>query len=217
MTGSLRHARAQSNEYGPARPISAGFRPEAAEPQTKEPVVEERVTYADLDARQESIVAAASQPGAEAPVEDRLANAPEAIWLRPARTSSTIRRRTSAGYGGVDFGIVNGLTGPDRRHRGVLPPRASACSGSGGCLPTAPSATVADSYGSCPRDGPMPSSSTASGSRRRCKKRPRFQALAETDIDYVRVAPGSRDMLPEVAARSIQGLGEVVRKMARSA
>jgi 5,10-methylenetetrahydromethanopterin reductase len=42
----------------------------------------------------------------------------------------------------------------------------------------------------------------------------RFEALAETGIDYVRVTPGSRDMPPEVGARSLQGLSEVVKHVA---
>jgi len=41
----------------------------------------------------------------------------------------------------------------------------------------------------------------------------RFEALAETGIDFVRIVPGSRDMAPEVGARSIQGLAEVSRKL----
>jgi hypothetical protein len=44
----------------------------------------------------------------------------------------------------------------------------------------------------------------------------RFQVLAKTGIEHVRVAPGSRDMPPEVGARSIRGLSEVVRKIVTS-
>jgi 5,10-methylenetetrahydromethanopterin reductase len=42
----------------------------------------------------------------------------------------------------------------------------------------------------------------------------RFEAIRETGIDFVRVVPGSRDIPPDVAALSIQALGEVVTKMA---
>ena len=42
----------------------------------------------------------------------------------------------------------------------------------------------------------------------------RFQALAATGIDFVRIVPGSRDMPPDVGARSIQGIAEAVRKLA---
>jgi len=42
----------------------------------------------------------------------------------------------------------------------------------------------------------------------------RFEALAAAGIDYLRVVPGSRDMPPEVGARSIQGIAEVSRKLA---
>lgn len=45
----------------------------------------------------------------------------------------------------------------------------------------------------------------------------RFQALAATGIDFVRIVPGSRDMSPEVGARSIQGIAEVVRKLSKGA
>ncbi len=41
----------------------------------------------------------------------------------------------------------------------------------------------------------------------------RFEALAETGIDYLRIVPGSRDMPPEVGARSLQGIAEVARKL----
>jgi 5,10-methylenetetrahydromethanopterin reductase len=44
----------------------------------------------------------------------------------------------------------------------------------------------------------------------------RFEAIRETGIDFVRVVPGSRDMPRDVAARSIQALGEVVAKTARA-
>jgi len=41
----------------------------------------------------------------------------------------------------------------------------------------------------------------------------RFEALRETGIDYVPIVPGSRDMPPEVGARSIQGIAEASRKL----
>jgi 5,10-methylenetetrahydromethanopterin reductase len=43
----------------------------------------------------------------------------------------------------------------------------------------------------------------------------RFEAIRETGIDFVRVAPGSRDMPSEVAAASIQALSRLAEKVAR--
>ncbi len=66
------------------RPISAGYRPRAAEPHAKEPVVAKDITYIGLDAHQETIHAAALLPGVEKAAEDPFANTPEAIrrWVR---------------------------------------------------------------------------------------------------------------------------------------
>lgn len=44
----------------------------------------------------------------------------------------------------------------------------------------------------------------------------RFEAIRETGLEFVRVVPGSRDIPPEVAARSIQALGQVVKTVAES-
>lgn len=43
---------------------------------------------------------------------------------------------------------------------------------------------------------------------------PRFEAIRDVGIDFVRVVPGSRDMRPEVAAGSIQALAKVATALA---
>ena len=41
----------------------------------------------------------------------------------------------------------------------------------------------------------------------------RFREIAQCGIDFVRVVPGSRDMPPDVAGPSIQGLAQVTRNL----
>ena len=53
--------------------------------------MEDGITYVGLDAHQETIAVAVLAPGARAAVEDRLANAPEAV----GRWVQRLRRRVS--------------------------------------------------------------------------------------------------------------------------
>jgi len=69
------------------------------------------ITHVGLDAHQETIVVAALLPGTQAPVEDRLANAPETVarWVRRLRSRSAGEVVCAYEAGPLGYGLMRQL------------------------------------------------------------------------------------------------------------
>jgi transposase len=86
-TGSIRKLVLNRRHGAEFRLFTAGWRPEASEPHTKEPVMKKGITYVGLDAHKKAIAVAVYFPGRQRPEEVRIVHEAKAVarWARKLR------------------------------------------------------------------------------------------------------------------------------------